>query len=569
MFDLANDRLSYGELLRPDAGYTLDFAVGMTYSLDLEALLGVPISLGLLEEPEERQMESPLLVLEAIRRSADHLAVFCSADGIKLPRKIQSVYSLLENSVFPVKLKNGGNFHPKLWVLKYTGGDGGPYIKLLVLSRNLTFDTSIDLCAVLRGKLGKARRRKNKPLSEMLAFTSQFARGTKAERVKELAAEVLYISSFAVEPPFEDYAFYPMGIPGYPGGETGLFGEKYDLFAASPFLSQDVVQALTQCRGRKTLVTRKSSVTPDTLSAFDSVYITADVLSDNEFGVRQDIHAKLYFTTSREGNFLYLGSANASHNAFYRNVECLLRLKYRPNTMGFQRFSASFLPEEDPPFQRLEQAPEAAEKDLQQETLDKALREAVYALKSARVFAGEKGGCSVVVSSREREAREPVFLSPLYRVDLERPLERETVFSGLPLKEVGEFYVLRARARRLVVKIETRGIPKERDQAIYRSVIDTREKFLSYLSLVLSEDFAAALAEEDGSFLRRAGAGGTGEAGQAAVYEKLLQVFHESPHRLSGIEETVQKLDSDVVGEAFTQLYKQLKQAERRRAGWN
>ena len=100
MFDLANDRLSYSELLRPDAGYTLDFAVGMTYSLDLEALLGVPVSLGLLDEADEGNLRSPLYVLEAIRKSADRIALFCNAGGIKLPDKIQSVYSLLENSVF-------------------------------------------------------------------------------------------------------------------------------------------------------------------------------------------------------------------------------------------------------------------------------------------------------------------------------------------------------------------------------------------------------------------------------------------------------------------------------------
>ena len=45
MFDLANNRLSYSEILQPDAGYTLDFAVGLTYSLDLEALIGVPVLL--------------------------------------------------------------------------------------------------------------------------------------------------------------------------------------------------------------------------------------------------------------------------------------------------------------------------------------------------------------------------------------------------------------------------------------------------------------------------------------------------------------------------------------------
>ena len=96
MFDVANDRLSYSELLRPDVGYTLDFAVGTTYSLDLEALLGVPVSLGLLEDADSEQLCSPLYVLEAVRTSAHKIALFCNAGGIKLPNKIQSIYSLLE-----------------------------------------------------------------------------------------------------------------------------------------------------------------------------------------------------------------------------------------------------------------------------------------------------------------------------------------------------------------------------------------------------------------------------------------------------------------------------------------
>ena len=95
MFDLANDRLSYSELLRPDAGYTLDFAVGMTYSLDLEVLLGVPVSLGMLDETDSGSMSSPLFILEAIRKSSDRIALFCNAGCIKLPDRIQSVYSLL------------------------------------------------------------------------------------------------------------------------------------------------------------------------------------------------------------------------------------------------------------------------------------------------------------------------------------------------------------------------------------------------------------------------------------------------------------------------------------------
>ncbi len=155
MFDVANNRLSYGELLQPELGYELEFAVGLTYSLDLEALLGIPVSFGLLDEVDSSLMKSPFYLLEAIRKSSDRLAVFCNAGGIFLPQNIQSVYSLLEKSVFEIKLPNKQNFHPKLWLAKYINDEGESYIKVLVLTRNMTFDSSIDLCVELKGDIKK------------------------------------------------------------------------------------------------------------------------------------------------------------------------------------------------------------------------------------------------------------------------------------------------------------------------------------------------------------------------------------------------------------------------------
>jgi hypothetical protein len=52
LFDQESNRLFYGEQLMPEPGYSLDFAVGMTYSLDLNAFLGIPISLGMLDDLE-------------------------------------------------------------------------------------------------------------------------------------------------------------------------------------------------------------------------------------------------------------------------------------------------------------------------------------------------------------------------------------------------------------------------------------------------------------------------------------------------------------------------------------
>lgn len=565
MFDVANDRLSYGELLRPDVGYTLDFAVGTTYSLDLEALLGVPVSLGLLEDADAEQMRSPLYVLEAIRTSSDKIAIFCNAGGIKLPDKIQSVYSLLEESVFQVKLTKNSNFHPKLWVLKYRNEAGKSYVKFLILSRNLTFDSSIDMCIAMRGEVKRARRLKNKPLADMLTFTAQYAKKSKQQQILSLAEDVMRVSTFEVEHPFEDYTFFSMGIPGHPGNETKLFEQKYDLFAVSPFLSDDVVQQLTQNASQKILVTRKSSVTKRTMEAFDHVFITKDILSDNEFGAKQDIHAKLYFTTTQDGNYLYIGSANASHNAFYRNVECLLRLKYKPNCIGMKTFTQDFLPSENCPYEELTYTPEIPPADPNQKLVDEALREAVYALKRADVLSNG-AAYSIQINAKELKTAESVLIAPLQRQDLMTTLRQETVFDGLLLKEISEFFILRVQSQTLVVKVDARGIPKDRDQAIYRGIIDSKAKFMTYLSFVLSENPASFAAETDllddvllcGN--DRDGAG----AATAAIYEKMLRVFHQNPNRLKGIADMIRRLEPDVVGEDFVQMYQQFEAAAKK-----
>ena len=565
MFDVANDRLSYSDLLRPDVGYTLDFAVGMTYSLDLEALLGVPVSLGLLEDADTEQLRSPLYVLEAIRASADKIALFCNAGGIKLPDKIQSVYSLLEESVFQVKLSKNRNFHPKLWALKYSNEIGQAYIKLLVLSRNLTFDSSIDLCISLRGNVRHARRLKNKPLADMLTYVAPYAKKVKQQQVLALAEDVLHVASFEVDLPFEDYEFFPMGIPEHTGEASHLFEQKYDLFAVSPFLSDDIVHQLTQNSGQKILVTRKSSITKKAMDSFDHVYITKDVLNDNEFGAKQDIHAKLYFTTTQDGNYLYIGSANASHNAFYRNVECLLRLKYKSGYIGIRTFIQDFIPIENCPYEELTCVPEILPADSNQKLIDESLREGVYALKRATVtLEGEV--YAIQVDAKELNTTETVMIAPLQRQDLAVPLQPQTTFCGLLLKELSEFFILRVQGQALVVKIDTRGIPKERDRAIYRSIIDSKSKFMAYLSFVLAEDHSAIASEMDildDTFL----CGGTQNgvrAVTAAVYEKMLRVFHQNPNRLKGIADMIHRLDRDVVSQEFIQMYKQFESAAKK-----
>jgi len=565
MFDMAYNRLSYSEQLLPDRGYALDFAVCLTYSLDLEALLGVPVSLGLIEEADSDAMKSPFYLLEAIRKSSNNIAIFCNAGGISLPGKIQSVYSLLENSVFEVKLKTGKNFHPKLWFIKYTNEDGKSYIKLLVLSRNLTFDNSIDLCVSFQGKVMRTKRNKNKPLADMLEFISSYADKGKRQQILGLAEDILHVKSFDIEHPFEDYEFLPLGIPDYGKEHTKLFDPKYSIFIVSPFLSDDIVHELTKCHYNKVLVTRKESVTPLVFNSFDSVYITKDVLNDNEYGVRQDIHAKLYFTSTADGNYLYIGSANASHNAFYNNVEFLLKLKYKPNCVGFKTFSNDFIPEENCPYERIETVTEATLADVAQEEIDKAFKEVIYALGSCKVIPGDNTYDIEINAAPIKTLLRPT-ISPLQRTNIVEEVKPQMQLRGLFLKELSEFYILTIQNKHIVIKLPTKGIPTDRDNAVYKSIIDSKGKFLAYVSFMLSEDYQTGIldATESLHILQETALGDGNNLCAPGLYEKMLRILHQNPDRLTTVSDVIKRLDPDIVGDEFMAMYSQFKLAARR-----
>ena len=175
-FDQNNNRVDYGELLIEDPAYELDQAVGMTYSLDMEALMGIPLCLGMRGEMTSGQRNNPLYVLEAIRRTGKKLSIFCNVGCIKVPKSESRLFALLEGSIHEVRMpKSTYNFHPKIWILQYHNiDDGRIMIKVVVLSRNLTFDQSMDMAVEMTGFVGSEINPKNQPLADMLTFVSQF-----------------------------------------------------------------------------------------------------------------------------------------------------------------------------------------------------------------------------------------------------------------------------------------------------------------------------------------------------------------------------------------------------------
>lgn len=562
----SDNRLDYGNLLQPKAGYDVEFAVALTYSLDLEALLGVPISLGLFESMDSNLKDEPMFLLEGIRKSSDKIAIFCNPGGIKLPQKIKSVYSLLENSVFEVKASEISNFHPKMWFIKYSDDNGNAYIKIIVLSRNLTFDRSWDISFAFTGRVGSHRSRtknENVPLNDMLEYVKTYANKDKKDKIIQLQEDILNVNEFELESPFESYEFIPIGIPGYKGKDLDLFDTNNDLLVISPFLSDNIIEKFNQStKYTKKIITRRSSITKKTLELFNNgVYAMKDIIVDGgdeesiEEWQKQDIHSKLYFRGSNNGNFLYLGSANASHNAFYNNVEFLIKLKFKSRTMSYQRFIGDLLPEDDNPFELVTNI-ENKKKEDKEELYLKQIKEVIWAIKDATVI---RNGINYDIQVNFKKINPDIRgkISPLMRKNTYKEIEALTTLEKLTITQLSEFYVIKVGNKEVIVKIKTKDIPNDRDDKIYQSIIKNKNDFYAYISFLLGDSYTESAYElrryiESRSISERGSKLGDNTV---IIYEKMLETIIDNPNKLKDIEAIMNRLDKDIVSDDFRKMY--------------
>ena len=91
------DRRHLFDALRPPAGYDVDVAIGTTYSLDLMALLAVPLAFALFdwEDDSGKVTADPMALLEAARRYAGKIHIFCQQGQIHLPKQRSPLFCVL------------------------------------------------------------------------------------------------------------------------------------------------------------------------------------------------------------------------------------------------------------------------------------------------------------------------------------------------------------------------------------------------------------------------------------------------------------------------------------------
>ena len=592
MTDTLWNDIVYTEVMQND-GFVVDYAICTTYSLDMPTLLSVPFMLGTMAELTEDTMRSPHFILEAINRSADKFAVFCNAGCIAVPQANSKLYSLLERSVVQVTLPNKGNgyvnFHPKLWVIKETNPETGEkQIKLVVLSRNLTCSHDLDIVCEMVGKIEtnpatEKAREKHTPLIDFLAWLiKKEESSTIKKKIKAICEDIRCIERFILEDsPFEDYSFFPMGISNHDGTaeclEQNILKHAAEMLIISPFVDHNVLKKMVSCtpNAKKTLITRHSSIKPDMIEMFNhGVYAPKEVLTDKvEKDVIVDLHEKVYFIRSQEGNQsynrLYLGSTNATTNGFGRNVEFLLQLQFSPYKTSYDKFRSDLINDSDEcMFEEVVAIPEddITKADIPNEMV---LRTAIAAIQKAEVNLCDSLYSITIHCCQSQLPKQSLSLYPLGCEGIESNLADGIVFTDLELSMLTEFYVIQTGDLRRVIKIPTTGMPEERDTAIFRSIINTKAKFINYLSFMLTDDIEQYIVETQ--LLEKENDSDKASSLEqlicTSLYEDMVRKAYTNPDRIAAIRQLIDKAEENVRPEHFKETYetfeKVLKQIKR------
>ena len=588
-----DSRTTAFELIRPPIAYRLDFAVLTTYTLDLEALLVLPLSV--LAHPDgglEELLADPLRLHQAIRDAGDRVHAFVDQKGIAIPRGARSLYSMLESSVHPVRAPNGGAFHPKVWVARFTAKDdetADDLLRVAVLSRNLTFDRSWDVALASEAPFRSRRYvAASRPLRDFLLELPQLATdGNRipqdvAERVEGLADQVWRTAFPAPEGFDSPIEFHALGLAR--GRRTwSPPSSGHTALAVAPFVNRTGLDAVAGLgRDDRTLVSRQEELdklSEDALAAWKRVL----VLSDTAQGEAEDapadadedgqtdttgtdkgdpgtgadtrpsgLHAKMIAVEHGWRVTWSVGSANLTAAAFTgSNVEMMASVtgkKGGASGRGIGHFLDGGFLKLCVPYRRVEQEdedPRVSEARARLEAARDALADAdlrVVCVPGDDIWTLTIDG--VVPPGDDVEvAVWPVSVAEDRALGLDEPLRWK-----LPVASLTAFIAFRLRVAvrgvddiRMTLRLPAEGMPADRMHHVLRGLLNSPEKFLRFLRALLGglDQLSGWLSEEgkgDGP-----GPWGVGLGGETLL-DDLVRTASRDPDRLKPVRRLIDDL---------------------------
>ena len=556
------------ELLRPPPEYRLDIALLTTYTLDLEALLALPLAVfAQTDSGVEEILDDPLLLLEGLREAGERIHLFVDQTGIAIPRKDRELYAMLEASVHPVRAPSGGVFHPKVWVARFTCEDGPPRVRVAILSRNLTFDRSWDVALTSEATPNAKRRpRASRPLSELIEALPElteegFPRSAR-EEIAVLADEVAR-SSFSGPDGFGEIHFHSMGL----NKPQRVWRPPIDgsrLLAIAPFIGSGALANIAEVtEGERILVSRQEALDDlpeERLAAWgDQIFVLSDAAAEEpEDGMESrpsGLHAKLMAVEHGHDVTWYIGSANLTSAALWgRNVEALATITGRKGRKGgntgngIDRFLESG-------FENL-LAPYCKGDSNQEDTEAKELAKTIEEARDRLVNSSLKVVCRQSDDSWIWQVDGKVSLPENVEVrhwpitvaeELSRPFNPPLSWS-LPEAKLTAFVAFKLGAGvstvddiRMTLKLPAEGMPEGRIAHALRSLIDSPERLLRFLRALLG-GLEGMIGWAQGNESRGAGNGWGEWLSGETLLEDLLRTVSRDPDKLASVRRLIEEL---------------------------
>jgi len=566
----SDNRLLLTEALRPPAGYSLDYAIGTTYSLDLIAMLRVPLAIIGFEETEEDIGKDSLALLNALRRCAERASVFCQASAIVVPPHDRRLYNYLEQSVFEIEIPRGGIFHPKVWILRFIGKDSVAY-RVLCMTRNLTFDPTWDVIITLDGELIDREKgiAANHPLGDFIAELKKISLRPLPKRVEErinqFSNEIRRVR-FELPENFKDGPrFWPLGIE---GAKSWPFPDRIDrMIVMSPFLSERLFQDFGEDISKMTLISRieeLAKLPSNFLRKFAKVQaIQPNAINEEMDSEKTDkmfgLHAKLYLIDSGWNSTIWIGSANATQSAFSRNVEFLVEMTGKKSQVGVEEF----LSEEDGigtlladfPITELKSFDTKEEEDLQK-------RISIF----GRLIASTRPIAKVVSITNDQfvvrlQTEKPLVGEPNTEIRC-RPVTVTNSINiqygpilaefTLSFEALTTFFVFDVRMTKgslslenqFVLNIPLEGAPDDRHQRMLLQILNDPDRVLRFLQLLLADDSLDEWEGLDATPMPKSHEESTQTTlfNGLPIFESLIRTLRRNPSRLDDIAHFIEDL---------------------------
>lgn len=604
-----NARSIYTSAVCPPPGYVFDHAIATTYSLDPATLLSLPTHLAFAERPSSAPPD-PIKLIESLRRLANRFCIYVDHTGIKVPSTRNLLYGLLESMVIPVKAPKGGAFHPKIWVLRFIQPDAEepPLIRVLVLSRNITYDRSWDISLQLEGEPGRHINADNKALVEFLqdlpSMSTRPLLDSQKQQANQLAEEIRKTQWDVFEGDgFDSVSFHVLGTK----RRIWEPPDSTQMAIISPFLRDSALSWL--CGFTKEIVAIVSrpdelnNLAPETFQNTTKWY-TLDEAAESEDGeVTEEhdtlgLHAKAYILEKGGRTTLIIGSANATTAAFVerKNVEILAELSGIKSQVGGidKLLGDNGLGQLLTPYVRPEEG--LAKEDAE----EVAARKALDAAKTTLAEAGLKVLCqaagdtwrlllnapqAVALPGISQLKAWPITVVDDRSVDISAITHANNVDLGKYATEsitglIAFSLVTEVKNLKLqmVLNLPIEGLPENRDEAILKLVVNNRESFLRYLLLLLGG------AENKFGISGDMFKGGNGEGGgykptfseDIPLLEELARAFSRNPGKLKDVKAVItrfmkEQTETKIIPENFLKIWTvfeaAMKEAEGERSG--